>query len=388
MITSIGNCKAQVSGRIDSGNALQFEKELMDLVPSPCEGFTLDIEKLTYISSAGLRVLMKLRKACSGPVNIINASEQVYSVLEMTGFSQLFNVEKAFRKISVDGCPVIGKGFYGTVYRLDADTVVKVYSSPDSIPLIRNEQKMAKAAFLKGIPTAISYDIVKVGDSYGSVFEMLKAKSFNDLVIEDPGNIDEIVRRWCELLKQVHRTKMEPGELPSCRNRHIEYLDSLRGLVPDKNLAKLKDLLLGIPDSLTAIHGDFQMKNVLLSADEPMLIDMDTLSAGHPIFDLAALYVTYQYFEEDEPGNTMEFLGIPAPTAEYIWKCLMLNYFGPIGEEALAALTEKIKLVASVRFMYIIANSKLKEGPLGSIRIQHTRDHIDNLLSRVDNLVF
>lgn len=388
MITGIDYCKAKVSGRIDSGNALQFEQELMELVPSPCEGFTLDIEDLTYISSAGLRVLMRLRKSCNGPINIINANEQVYSVLEMTGFSQLFNVEKAFREISVDGCPVIGKGFYGTVYRLDADTVVKVYSSPESISLIRNEQKMAKAAFLKGIPTAISYDIVKVGDSYGSVFEMLKAKSFNDLIIENPNRIDEIVRRWCELLKQVHRTKMEPGVLPSCRDRHIDYLDEMKRFVPENNLSRIKRLLLAVPDSLTAVHGDFQMKNVMLSADEPMLIDMDTLSAGHPIFDLAALYVTYQSFKEDEPGNTMDFLGIPSPTADYIWKSLMLNYFGPIGDEVLSSLTDKIRLVASIRFMYLLAISPLKEGELGSLRIQHTRDHIDELLSRVDNLIF
>ena len=388
MITEIDSCKAAVSGRIDSGNALQFENELMKLIPSQCKGFTLDIEQLNHISSAGLRVLMKLRKSCSGPVNIINANEQVYSVLEMTGFSQLFTVEKAFRKISVNGCPVIGKGFYGTVYRLDADTVVKVYSSPDSIPLIRNEQKMAKAAFIKGIPTAISYDIVKVGDSYGSVFEMLKAKSFNDLIIENPDKIDAIVRRWCDLLKQVHRTKMEEGELPSCRARHIEYLDCIKDFIPEKSLLRLKDLLMDIPDSLTTVHGDFQMKNVMLSADEPMIIDMDTLSAGHPIFDLAALYVTYQTFKEDEPGNTMDFLGIPSPTADYIWKVLMLNYFGPIGEDAFGALTDKIRLVASIRFLYILAVSDLKNGPLGSLRIQHTREHIDELLSRVDNLVF
>ena len=100
MITAIDYCKAAVSGRIDSSNALQFENELMELVPSPCEGFTLDIEKLSYISSAGLRVLMKLRKSCCGPVKIINSNEQVYSVLEMTGFSQLFTVEKAFRKVN------------------------------------------------------------------------------------------------------------------------------------------------------------------------------------------------------------------------------------------------------------------------------------------------
>ncbi len=40
--------------------------------------------------------------------------------------------------------------------------------------MIKNEQRLAKRAFVKGVPTAISYDIVKVGDKYGSVFELLR----------------------------------------------------------------------------------------------------------------------------------------------------------------------------------------------------------------------
>ncbi len=49
-----------------------------------------------------------------------------------------------------------------------------------SIPLIKREQSRARMAFVKGIPTAISYDIVRVGSQYGSVFELLQARSFND----------------------------------------------------------------------------------------------------------------------------------------------------------------------------------------------------------------
>ena len=66
----------------------------------------------------------------------------------------------------------------------------------------------------------------------------------------------------------------------------------------------------------------------------------------------------------------------------------MLNYFGPIGDEAIQSLTDKIRIVGCIRFLYILSVSDLKNGPLGSLRIQHTREHIDELLSRVDNLVF
>ena len=52
--------------------------------------------------------------------------------------------------------------------------------------MIENEKKLAKLAFVAGIPTAISFDIVKIGNTFGSVFELLKAKTFNDLIKEKP----------------------------------------------------------------------------------------------------------------------------------------------------------------------------------------------------------
>ena len=85
----------------------------------------------------------------------------------------------------------------------------------------------------------------------------------------------------------------------------------------------MKKLLLALPDDLHIVHGDFQMKNVMLCHGEPMLIDMETLCTGQPVFDLQGLYVTYKAFPEDEPDNVRNFLGIRPETAEYIWHRLL-----------------------------------------------------------------
>jgi hypothetical protein len=131
-------------------------------------------------------------------------SPEVYEILDMTGFTVLLDVRKRLRKIDVDGCEVIGRGAYGTVYRIDADTIVKVYETPNAVNMIRNEQKMAKYAFLKGIPTAISYDIVRVGEHYGSVFELVKARTFNDLLVREPERADTLMRQYAEVIRRVH----------------------------------------------------------------------------------------------------------------------------------------------------------------------------------------
>lgn len=350
-----------------------------------------DARDLTYISSAGLRIIMqvikeeKLRK--HAPVSMIEVSKDVYDILDMTGFTTFVDVQKALREISVEGCPVIGAGFFGKVYRLNPETVVKVYANEESIPVIRREQARAKKAFIKGIPTAISYDIVRVGDTYGSVFELLHAKSFNDWVLEYedcPEKLDELIRSYVFCLKQVHDTELDMGDLPFARDEMLEKLDVLQPYLPQDVQLRLRDLLTSLPDDLHAVHGDFQMKNVMLCNGEPMLIDMETLCIGQPIFDLQGIYVAYKAFPEDEPDNATKFLGIRPETAEYIWRRLLELYFGT--EANLREIEEKIKVLAYIRFLQLLVTTDLQNSELGKLRIKHTQEHLQELSANITSL--
>ena len=96
------------------------------LAQSKAESITIDAEELEYISSAGLRVIMKLAKI-DRDIKIVNVTRDVYDILEMTGFTGIVSVERGLRRFSVEGCPVIGQGAVGTLYQYDPDTIVKVY---------------------------------------------------------------------------------------------------------------------------------------------------------------------------------------------------------------------------------------------------------------------
>ncbi len=353
------------------------------------DGRVLDInmEGVEYVSSAGLRAFMKLKKD-GVDFKLTELRPEVYDIFEVTGFTGLFEIKKALRTMSVEGCDVIGRGFYGTVYRIDEDTIVKVYESPDSIPMIENEQKRAKQAFLKGIPTAISYDVVKIGNSYGSVFEMLKARTFNDIIIDEPEKADETIKMYVDFVKLVHGTLMDPGSLPYASQQFIGYLDEIKKYLGNNTYEKIRGYLDKFPEDDHLVHGDIQMKNVMMVDGEPMLIDMDTLSAGHPIFDLAGLYVTYRSFEEDEEDNSMKFLGISNEMCERIWNGIMEGYFDGVSDEERTVIENRIKLAAAVRFLYLIEIAGLKNNELGKIRIEHTLRHIDELLESVDGLYF
>ena len=203
-----------LSGRIDSGNAAEAESAIAGIIPA---GSSLPVEiaadDLSYISSAGLRLILRLRKS-HPDLRITGVNTGVYEILEMTGFTDMMPVEKAYRTVSVEGAEEIGRGANGIVYRIGKDEVVKVYKDRNALEEIRHEREVARKALILGIPTAISYDVVRVGDSYGSVFELLNASSFSKILAEHPEKMDWCVREYVSLLKKIHSIRDPQRDLP------------------------------------------------------------------------------------------------------------------------------------------------------------------------------
>lgn len=86
----------KIDGRIDSSNAADISAELEEISKAnPHESILIDAEKLSYISSAGMRLLTKLQKSEKQKMNIINASTEIFEILKMTGFNSIVNVTPA-----------------------------------------------------------------------------------------------------------------------------------------------------------------------------------------------------------------------------------------------------------------------------------------------------
>ena len=81
-------------GRLDTLTAPALEKTIADSIDSN-ENLVLDFKRLEYISSAGLRVLLGAQKRLqkSGSMKLVNVSEDVMEVFEMTGFADILTIE-------------------------------------------------------------------------------------------------------------------------------------------------------------------------------------------------------------------------------------------------------------------------------------------------------
>lgn len=84
----------KIEGRLDTTTAPTLEKTINEIVDGVKE-LILDMNQLTYVSSAGLRVLLSTQKKMSkiGTMKLIGVCEEVMDVFEMTGFVDILNIE-------------------------------------------------------------------------------------------------------------------------------------------------------------------------------------------------------------------------------------------------------------------------------------------------------
>ena len=374
-----------LAGRIDASNAQDVENGISALVEAnPGNALVLDADDLEYISSAGLRVVLKLRKAFP-KLAIINVSSAVYEIFEMTGFTEMVNIRKAFRKLSVDGCEFIARGSNGAVYRYDDETIVKVYFNQDALPEIKHEQENARKAFVLGMNTAIPYDIVRVGEGYGTVAEMLTARSLSKMIREDPEHLEEPVRYFIDTLKEIHAIHPEPGEFTSAKDDVTKWADFLKDHLPSDQSEKLSSLVAALPETNTLLHGDYHTNNVMIQNGETLIIDMDTLAVGHPIIELASMFNAYVGFPEAYIDDVSPFLGFPPELSHRFWKMSLAAYLGTDDEARIQEVEDKARVIGYAR---LLRRSIRRDEPLSAWRIERARQVLAAVLPKVDTLEF
>lgn len=84
----------KICGRLDTNSAPQLEQAVVESTQG-VEQLTFDLEQMPYTSSAGLRVFLKAQKLMNkqGSMKVINACEDVMEVFEITGFSDIIDIQ-------------------------------------------------------------------------------------------------------------------------------------------------------------------------------------------------------------------------------------------------------------------------------------------------------
>ena len=369
-----------LDGELNSFNAEGVEKEIQNTIENKqFKSIVLDLENLKYISSAGLRVILKLKQKYND-VSVNNANLEVYDIFQMTGFTDIMPVHKILKRVYVSGAEVIGEGFFSTVYRIDKDTIIKVFNRTSDPDQIERELRLAKEAFILGVPTAISFDIVRVDDKLGVRFEMLDCNSLQKTVISQPERLKEYVEKYAELLKKITTTECDDPDIPSIKDFYLRKVETIKPYLGDKYYKKAKNIIEKIEDRKTLVHGDCHFKNIMVQKEDLILIDMDTLSVGHPIFELAGIYAPYCAFNEDESGNSVKFFGLTDEQGVKLFNAVTNLYFGKDDE----VLREKIRLVCYIHMVWWTHTNQ----PNNKVRLEGNKDRLCKLLDKYDDVNF
>lgn len=368
-------------GRIDSLNASEFREEFEELISCyPDMELVLDAENLEYISSAGLRVLLRLQKD-HGALRVTNAGPEVYAVFEVTGLASAMTVERALRFVSAEGLEQLGAGVHSIVYRLDDENVLKIVKDM-SYEAIQKEMQVTKTALVSGIPTTIAYDVVRSEDGYGEVYEMLNAGVLSAAVMAEPERRDEYLRRFASTYRDVHAIEVSETDFEDVRQNYLDALDELGAYVSKDELAQLKRLVDAIPERHTFVHGDYHMNNVMLQDDELLLIDIGEAGFGHPLYDYAQTAWAYYAATEYSPQKCETITGMSMDEARYVRDGLFGAYFGETGER-LERKETAIHAMALLRMVLIRFLQGWKEQADFSRRLEIVRAE---LLPRIDEI--
>ena len=343
------------------------------------ETLVVDAEGLEYISSSGLRILLTLTKQYKD-FRIISVQPAVYDVLNMTGFTKIMNVERALRNLSVDGCEIIGIGGVGTVYRLDDDTIIKVFREGTTIEEVRGEINMSKEAFVMGMPTAISFDVVKVGGQYGLVYELLDADTLSACIKREPERIDEFARRYAELFRQLHQIDVPASSsVPCAMENERKQVMHIRRYFPQESIDLLMQILDAIPNGRSLLHLDLQTKNAMVQNGELMLIDMGEVGYGHPLLDLGHAYSAMVTLV----GDYEKIIGMPKALGVELWNRAIGYYLEGLPADVVEQRKRQIEVVSCVRnFSWLALSDSFPEEVVNECkdvfeeRVASRRDYI------------
>ena len=135
------------------------------------------------------------------------------------------------------------------------------------------------------------------------------------------------------------------------------------------------------------VHRDYHIKNLLMQQGELILIDMDTLCMGHPIFELASMFNAFVGFSDGNPGRSMEFLKFDYITAQKFWRDALSLYLDTTDENRLNEVEDKAKLVGYTR---ILRRTIKRESntEFGQKQIALYKERIHELVQKVTDLNF
>ena len=379
-----GSLLITLPARIDANNAADFEKELFAIEQlREAKEILPDAENLTYISSLGLRVILKLaKKFPNTPTLIINASNEVYNVFDVTGMTSFIKVLKKRRLVNLSSAKLLASGMFGSVYRVNEEQILKVFHNLTAERKMQEIIDTMRLAFTHDIPTVIPFEVVKTEKGFGILLELLNAEVLSTLMHDNPKDFDRHVIEMAKLAKTLADTKFEEGLLKNRNDFMTEVVESAAEYLTPEDISTLKSYVDLVPRRNSGVHTDFHARNIMIMDGKPLLIDMDEFGCGHPVWDITGTHMIYQmvtHFPEEifrkqtgiegiSPADfNFKMMGFTVDEADICWEKFFNEYFSDYSAREKNYLLQAVEFYS--RFKVITVSMKFCHSAKNSTRL-------------------
>jgi hypothetical protein len=124
----------------------------------------------------------------------------------------------------------------------------------------------------------------------------------------------------------------------------------------------------------------------MIQNGETVLIDLDTLCLGHPVFELGSVFNAFVGFSEHDHQNIMDFFGFSFETAGRFWDISLKMYLGTDDEEVCRSVAEKAMIIGYTRILRRAIRRPDEADSLAQIEI--CKKKLGILLEKTDSLCF
>ena len=186
--------------------------------------------------------------------------------------------------LSTIKCPRIAEGATAEIFAWDEDKILKLSHEGASSGEAEKEAACASIAYDAGVNTPAVIDTITVENRPGIIFERTHGVTMLEAIMANPQQLISYAHLLAELQIDMHTRTVSKLPLQCQRLQH--QVQSLSGLAEETKAAILKNLD-RLQDDNVICHGDLHPENILLTTEEPVIIDWVDATQGSPLADVA-----------------------------------------------------------------------------------------------------
>lgn len=339
--------------RIDNLNITELEENISQLLEeSDAENIILEASELNYLSSIGIRMLLKLRSS-GKHVEIIRVRPEIKDTLVQVGINEVIPVFSEDKVVFTRNLKVLKERNDFIVYLLEKDKALKVAKNDRHKDDILKEKNSIREAFLLGIPTLIPYDYVRTTDGrYGLIYELPEAKSFETLITENPEDEESLIKTFVDKTREIHQ--IEIPRSPHSVSQKEGQLEPLvkKNILNKEEEEKIRSFFDYIPDSDHFLHTHLDFKNIIETTEKDILFThIIKLATGHPVLDLYRLYYTYYLLPEYDMNLYTKVSDLPVEKGKDLTDKVIREYFQIETQEELDKIYKQLRIIALIAYL-------------------------------------